>query len=578
VSKLSCAQAVVKALENEGVRHVFIGPPGEHVVELYDALLDSQQLKGYLTTNEYTLSFMADGYSRASGEVGVFTLVPGPGVTNALTGITEAFTDSVPIVGIISDVRAHIEESFQLHQIPNLEVLRPVIKKGFRITEPEQVPQVFAEAFQLARSGEPGPVMIEIPCDVYPMYAEMGEAKLSAKAKEIDFKKIQEFSKLIKSAKRCGIYIGRGCFDCSKQIKELSDRLQAPVASSVNGRGILPENQPLSVGFGFGKNGSKISQEVFKHCDTVLAIGCKFAEVSTGSYSFRLPQTLIHVDINPHNLNKVFQTDHTLACDAKLFLNALLKELGDFRRDEDIPLKKEINTGKEEFYREIKEAPLEKDFVDPGRFYLQLREKMAPRDTLTVDIGNHELWAISCFQVLERGTFLCPTNFSAMGFAIPSAIATQWVRPEQRAVCCVGDGGFLMSGFEILTAVRHQLPVIFCVFNDGALGITKGLQERIFKRTAFVDLKNPNFQKLAESLDLPYFKMSRDEEIHPVLEQAWALKKPVLVEVMVHYEKMSPFLKGIVMHRVKVTPWREKLHVARRWLRRTLLPNGNEPR
>jgi acetolactate synthase-1/2/3 large subunit len=195
---------------------------------------------------------------------------------------------------------------------------------------------------------------------------------------------------------------------------------------------------------------------------------------------------------------------------------------------------------------------------------------MDREDTLTVDIGNHELWGISCFSALSKGTFLCPTNFSAMGFAVSAAIAAQLVRPHRRAVCCVGDGGFLMSGFEILTAVRNNLPVIFVVFNDGALGITKGLQERIFKRTSYVDLNNPEFHEIAKSFKIPYFKIGNDHEIEPVLDEIWNLKSPVLVDLRASYEKMSPFLKGIVMHRVKVTPWREKLHVLRRYVKRTL--------
>ena len=570
MTKQSCADALVKALENQGVKHIFIGPPGEHVVELYDSIQGSKQIQGYLTTNEYTLSFMADGYSRATGEVGVFTCVPGPGVTNAMTGITEAYLDSSPIVGIISDVRSHITQAFQLHQIPNLEILKPVIKKGFRITDPEQVPQVVSDAFQLAKSGEPGPVMIEVPCDVYPMYGKMEKPQITNSVQEIDSKKIATFAGLIKNSKKCGIYIGRGCFHVDKEVKALSELLQAPVSSSVNGRGILPEDEPLSVGFGFGSNGTKIAQEVFKECDVVLAIGCKFAEVSTGSYSFRLPKTLIHIDINPNNLNKVFKTDHTLASDAGVFLRALLKELEGFKRKDDVRLKERIREQKKEFFEGLIKNPFYKDSVDPAKFYYYLRKKMHRDDTLTVDIGNHELWGISCFPVYCKGTFLCPTNFSAMGFSVSAAIAAQLLRPQRRAVCCVGDGGFLMSGFEILTAARHRLPIVFAVFNDGALGITKGLQERIFKRTSYVDLHNPEFQEIAKSFKIPYFKIGNDHEIEPVLDETWKLKGPVLLDLRASYEKMSPFLKGIVMHRVKITPWSEKLHVLRRYVKRTL--------
>jgi acetolactate synthase-1/2/3 large subunit len=570
MTKQSCAHALVKALEDQGVKHIFIGPPGEHVVELYDSIRSSQQIEGYLTTNEYTLSFMADGYSRASGEVGVFTCVPGPGVTNALTGITEAYTDSSPIIGIISDVRSHITQAFQLHQIPNLEILKPVIKKGYRITEPEQVPQIISEAFKLAKSGEPGPVMIEIPCDVYPKYGNIEFFKNSDSVTEIDSRKVTDFAQIIKNSKKCGIYIGRGCFDAGKEVKALSELLQAPVSSSVNGRGILSEDEALSVGFGFGSNGAKIAQDVFKDCDSVLAIGCKFAEVSTGSYSFKLPKNLIHVDINPNNLNKVFKTDHILACDAKIFLKTLLEELKGFKKEDDTHLKGRIKKGKEEFFESLLKNPSSDDLVDPGKFYYFLRKKMDHEDTLTVDIGNHELWGISCFPVYSKGTFLCPTNFSAMGFAVSAAIAAQLLRPHRRTVCCVGDGGFLMSGFEILTAARYNLPIVFAVFNDGALGITKGLQKRIFKKTSFVDLNNPHFEDIARSFKIPYFKIGKDHEIETTLNQIWELKGPSLLDLRPNYEKMSPFLKGIVMHRVKVTPWSEKLHVLKRYIKRTL--------
>lgn len=570
MKKQHCAAAIVSALEKQGVDTIFIGPPGEHVVELYDSLLDSTVIKGYLATNEYTLSFMADGYSRASGKVGVFTCVPGPGVTNALTGIAEAYTDSSPVVGIISDVRAHIEEPFQLHQIPNLEVLAPVTKKCFRIMDASQVPDIVAEAFHVAQSGEPGPVMIEVPCDIYPQRGKIPEAKRFAEPGQPDEDKIAQFADMLKEAKQCGIYVGRGCYQADREVLALSEVLQAPVASSISGRGIAPESHPLSVGFGFGRNGTKIAYETFKQCDAVLAVGCKFEEVSSGSFSFKIPRTFIHVDINPYNLNKVFKTDHVLTCDAKLFLQKLLDALKDYRRPTNTTLQEQIRRGKEEFYSGIAEGDPEGDRVDPGKFYSVLREIMSPNDTLTVDIGNHELWGISCYPVEAKGTFLCPTNFSAMGFAIPAAIAAQLNRPTQRAVCCVGDGGFLMSGFEILTAARYNLPVIFCVFNDGSLGITKGLQSRLFKRTAYVDLENPDYQSFANSFGIEYFEMKHDRDVQGALEAAWALNKPALINVHVSYEKMSPFLKGILFHRIKVTPWQEKLHYARRYLRRTL--------
>jgi acetolactate synthase I/II/III large subunit len=575
MSRASAAEAVVRALEQEGVRHLFIGPPGEHVVELYDSILDSRQIRGILATNEYTLSFMADGYSRVTGEVGVFTCVPGPGVTNALTGITEAFTDSSPVVGIVSDVRSRIEEGFQLHQIPHPPVLEPVTKGFFRVDDPADTDGAIHEAFCLARSGEPGPVIVEIPCDVYPMHAPMREREMRKGEPSVDRGAVRKIAGLLKDSKKCGIYIGRGCFHAGEEVKKLSEILQAPVASSVSGRGILPEDDPLSVGFGFGSNGSPVAREVFEECDAVLAVGCKFGEVSSGSYSFKIPKNFIHVDINPENLNKVFKTDWTLVSDAAVFFKALLEELKGFVSPEDAVLKEKIRKGKERFFQDLAGGPENLEAVDPGKFYGALRESMDRRDTLTVDIGNHELWAISGFPVLASGTFLCPTNFSAMGFAIPAAIAAQLARPDRRAIACVGDGGFLMSGFEILTAVRHRLPVAFFVFNDGAFGITKGLQERIFKRTAFVDLQNPGYAPFAESFGLAYLRIDRDRDIRPVLEKVRELRQPLLVEVKVDYGKMSPFLKGIVRRRVWTTPWKEKLHVARRWVKRTIFPEGD---
>ena len=568
--KRTCAEAVVDALEREGVQHLFVGPPGEHVVELYDALLNSKKIQGFLATNEYTLSFMADGYSRVTGKVGVFTSVPGPGMTNALTGITEAFLDSSPLVGIVSNVRARIEEVFQLHQMPMAEVLRPVVKKYFFISRPEEVPQAMAEAFQMAQSGEPGPVILEIPCDLYTTCGEMKEPVGHTEVPTINKERIQEFAALIRVSKQCGLYIGRGCFFAGEEVRTLSEKLQMPVASSISGRGILPEDHPLSVGFGFGSNGSKIAQEIFKQCDTVLAIGCKFAEVSTGSYSFKIPKTLIHVDINPDNLNKIFKTDNTLVSDAKIFLQVFLEELKDVNKEKNSELQEKIRKGKDEFLRELLKTHGSEDSLDLGKFYSFLRRNMQPQDTLTVDIGNHELWAISCFEVFEKGTFLCPTNFSAMGFAVPSAIAAQIARPEHRAVCCVGDGGFLMSGFELLTAVRYKLPVIFFVFNDGALGITKGLQQRFFRRSAFVDLLNPDFKSCAESFGMAYRKMASNSEIESVLKEAWTLEGPVLVELQVNYDKMSPYLQGIVKHRLKVMPKKEILHIAARFAKRTI--------
>src|SRR5262245_56342685 len=253
--------------------------------------------------------------------------------------------------------------------------------------------------------------MVDIACDVYTMYVYIREKEMSERVPSVDREAIGKIAGLIKEAKKCGIYIGRGCFHAAEDVKKLSEILQAPVASSVSGRGILPEDDPLSVGFGFGSNGTPIAREVFEECDALLAVGCKFGEVSSGSYSFKIPKTFIHVDINPENLNRVFKTDHTLVSDAVVFFKALLENLKDFVLPEDMILKERIRKGRERFFQDLADGPKNPDAVDPGKFYAALREKMDRRDTLTVDIGNHELWAISGFPVLAPGAFLCPTNF-----------------------------------------------------------------------------------------------------------------------------------------------------------------------
>ena len=569
--KMRGAQAMAETLVELGVRRVY-GIPGAQNVEFFDSL-EGVDLETVLVTHELGASFMADAEARLTGRPGVIAVVPGPGLTNCLTGLAEAYMDSVPVVCIASGVRARLPFRYQLHQIDQLGMAAPVCKKVFRVESPEEIPALTTEAFRLAASGEPGPVVIEFPSDLALEKSRMDSIVLPDEATPIDRIQVGKIADRLLAAQKVGLYVGQGVFGHQADLRIIAEHLQAPVATTISGRGALPEDDPLSVGFGMTDSGHPAAVEAFSRCDLVLAVSCKFGEVSTGSYGMNYQGELIHVDINPEVLGTNYEASMHLAAPAGPFLKALRRRIEDTpAREEDRELKELIADHKQAVEKEGSQAKKRPDSVAPERFMVELARRM-PRDTVMVtDSGGHMFWAISHFPIRAERSFLAPVDYQSMGYGTPAAVSAAIECAGKRpVVATIGDGCFLMTGIEMLTAVRRKVPLLLVVFRDKELGIIRQIQEKMYARPAAVDLsEGPDFQKLAEGFGAEYRLIAGDEEVSTVLDEVVPVSGPTVLEVRVRYDKWNRYFQGALKANMRSLSKMQILGMGLRLLKRKI--------
>jgi acetolactate synthase I/II/III large subunit len=540
------AEALVEALITEGVGCVY-GIPGAQENELWDTLKD-KGLPYLLVTHEFSAACMADGYARSTGRPGVLCTVPGPGVTNSLTGLGEALLDSSPIVAIVGDVaNGEKAKPFQVHALDQVELLKPVCKCIYPVQTVSQIPGAVRQAFVAAQSCEPGPVAIVIP---YNLFIESYDFRCPPPAipappfDEATFQKALAF--LSDPRERIGIYAGVGCMASSDELTAVAELLQAPVATSVSGKGAICESHPLAVGWGFGPHASEVAEKVFagegKHplktgISTLLAIGVKFSEVSTGYYGNPQPPHVIHVDANPCNLGRVLRTDVCVPADAGVFLGRLLACGDRLRRAADNLLVGRIRELKGESAREVCNVPQPKCGVDPLALIGALRRGLAEDALLFTDVTVSEHLAAEHFQVYKPRTYFNPVDNQAMGWSIPAAIGAQKVHHGRTVATLTGDGCALMSGLEISTAARESLPVKFFVLDDQAYHYMQMLQKPAYLRTTATILARMDYKALAQALGVAYTEVANHAELDVKIRGAVCHDGPVLVRVVTDYGK-----------------------------------------
>jgi acetolactate synthase-1/2/3 large subunit len=534
--KMTGAQALVAALCSEGVACVY-GIPGAQENELWDEM-KSKHLPYLLVTHEFSAACMADGYARSTGRPGVICVVPGPGVTNSLTGIGEALLDSVPMVCVVGDVaRGDKYKPFQVHELPQMPLLQAVTKGVFAVECVEQIAPAVHQAFALAVAGEPGPVAVVVPYNLLIEQAKIVVGFPEPRAICFDEAAFAAAVRLLSDRSlRVGIYAGLGCMDCGPLVARAAVVLQAPVATSVSGKGVIDECHPLAVGWGYGPQGTHTAEQAFKHVDVTLAVGVRYSEVSTGFYSIPRTKYQIHVDANPHNLGRVVRADVCINADACLFFDHLLAQADLVRRDCDDRLPERIARWKTQDAKEhAKEYA--RCGVDPMTFLLALRHATCPDALVFVDVTMSEHWAAEAFVVRQPRTYFNPTDNQAMGWSIPAAIGAQRVHPGRQVVTVTGDGCFLMTAMEISTAARECLPVKFFVLDDQAYHYMQVLQKQAYRRTTATILGHLDYAALAKGFGVEYVEIAGPADLLGGLHMALGLAGPVLVRVVTDYGK-----------------------------------------
>ncbi len=574
--KATGAQLAVRALENLGVSFTF-GIPGVHNTELYDELNKSNSITPILVTHEGGASFMADAVSRSSGTTGTLAIVPAAGATHAASGIGEAFLDGIPMLVISGGIRTDLDRHYQLHEIDQLAFMRALTKACFKIEKHADIVPTIYRAYTIAHSGEPGPVFIELPVNLQLFPGETGELP-PAPAKPVaalpSAEAIEKAARLLLQAKRAGIFVGWGAREAEASTRAIAEFLQAPVATTLQGLSAFCGPHPLHVGFGFGPTAVPAAQHAFAQCDALLAVGTRFSEIATGSFGARVPPALVHVDIN----QAVFDRNHPAAVrlegDAKLVLPALLQALQALGppRPPDQALHRQIKTDKSA-YLAAWFAHDSKGRVNPGRFFAALRAAL-PDDVITVvDDGNHTYLTAELFEVRTSNSLIVPTDFNAMGYAVPAAIGAKLANPEREVVAIVGDGAFLMTCMEILTATRLGLGIAYFVFHDGELSQIAQAQEIPYNRKPCTAIGALDLEGVAIATGAEYVSIKSDADLGAGIaaaRQAAASGRPAVVDVEIDYTKRTAFTQGAVKTNFKRFPLSQRLRFVSRALKRRL--------
>lgn len=576
--KKTGAELAVFALEQIGVQYTF-GIPGTHTTELYDSMNKSDQITPILVTHEGGGSFMADAISRTSQSIGVLTIVPAAGLTHAMSGIGEAYLDGISMLVLAGGTHRTSGKSYQLHQFDQVALASNITKAQFLIEKHEDIIPTIYKAYEIAISGEPGPVFLELPINLQLFSGEVSELpKYTSKVKEInpDASLIKEAIDLLKNAKNPMMFVGWGAVDAVEESKELAELLVAPVSTTLQGKSAFPNNHPLYTSVGIGASSKPSAQWALENHDVLLAVGTRFGEIATGSYGLEPPKNLIHIDINKDVFNKNFPAKVAIESDAKQALNLILNGL----REDGFTATKNI----EEVSSKIKEENVKylntwlkqtKDnIVSPGHFFTKLRSLLKEDAMMVVDDGKHTFLASELFPVYHPRYFISPTDFNCMGYCVPAAIATKLANPDKQVVAIVGDGAFQMTGLEAVTARTYQTPVLFFVFNDGELGQISQFQKIPLNRKTCSIIGKTNFEGIAIATGGAYVTIDNDAEIELKIKEALDIVEKgqhVIVDVNIDYSQKTMLTKGVVKVNLKRFPFKEKVRFLGRALQRHLL-------
>lgn len=524
-------------LVESGVQVVF-GIPGVHNLVLFEAMRRSG-IRIVPTTHEQGAAFMANGYSRATGRPGVFVTVPGPGLTNSLTPIAEAFVDSTPMLAIVTDVpQSH--NKFQMHQIDQTLLVQPIVKSVYAVQHAVDISSSLNAALQHTISGEPGPCILQIPSNLFWERVERTHKKEIQRESSlpVPITQIENIVSNMKSARRIGLLVGLGAAGAVNEVRALAEWLHAPVATTGSGRGVMDETHPLSLGFGWMAESIASVNRIFETCDLLLAIGVKFSQTGTQDYRLRIQCPLIHVDASLQVLDQNYKAEVPLSMDARVFLDELLKHKASFGPRTDDGLLELIRLEKRAAEKWLKKSTSIKlrmgdDEFTPPEFFESLQKVLSPDSIVVTDAGLNERLTLHNWKVREPRTLINPSDYESMGFAIPTAIGAAIAIPKRKVVVITGDGGLVMSGLEMMTAVRENINLTIIVLNNRSFGVIKKIQEEIFGTSVAVDVGAPDFKMLADSIHMNFESAAIGIL---ALENAVNNEKPTLIEVTMQFK------------------------------------------
>src|SRR3990170_4652843 len=545
MAKMLGSDAILRALEAEGV-DVCFGIPGGAILPIYDACARGATVRHVLARHEQGAGHMAEGYARASGKVGVAMATSGPGETNLVTAIADAWMDSTPLVCVTGQVRTHLigTDAFQECDITGITI--PIVKHSWLVQHVEEIPYVMKAAFHIARTGRCGPVLVDVPRDIqeaaidfeYPDEVSLPGWKPPKRGHP---KQIKEAAKAIAGAEKPVLYVGGGTMngDACAELRELAELWRLPVVTTLMGKGAFPESHELHYGWP-GMHGPKWSNWAMNKSDLLVAVGSRFDDRVTGKLSAFAPgATVVHLDIDAAEIGKLRDADIPVVGPLKQVLADIVSEL---RRLQD----EGASPRTEPWLRQIAgwrdEVPLrysrKGDFLKPQTVVETLQALTAGRDDVvwTTGVGQHQMWAMQYLRCERPRTFITSGGLGTMGYGLPAAVGAKAARPDATVVCVDGDGCFQMTQQELATAVLEQLPIVVVIINNGYLGMVQQWQNMFFEdRLSQVHLTHqvPDYAMLAEAHGAAGFTVSSEDELEPALEAALQAGRAAVVDCRV---------------------------------------------
>ena len=540
-------EAIIESLKNMGVKTIF-GYPGGQTIPFYDMLYDAD-IDHILVRHEQAASHAADGFARASGEVGVCLATSGPGATNLVTGIGTAFMDSSPIVAITGQVPTHLIGNDAFQEADIIGITMPIVKHSFQPKDPDLIPSMIKTSFEIASTGRPGPVLIDVP-------KEVQEGELTKFADTLidtpgynptvkgNLRQVKKARDLIKEAKKPMILAGAGVIisNACCELNQLAKTINAPVMTSLLGKGAFDETDDLALGM-LGMHGRKVSNDYINESDLLIAIGIRFSDRTTGRLDSFAPDTkIIHIDIDPAEIGKNVDVDLPIVGDARNILSSLNKVLNDYRPS------KEVNNWTDMIKAKKLELLPRVTYDDvplkPQRVIKEISEVLTPDSILTTDVGQNQMWAAHFYNTQKPRKFISSGGLGTMGFGFPSAIGAKVACPDDPVVSINGDGGFLMVCQELATVREYDLPVIAVVLENRTLGMVYQWQSLLYNQRHSQTLlgNSPDFVKLAESFGVNAQRVTKPGETKEALAKAIKDNEPILIDVVIDSEEALPML------------------------------------
>ncbi len=548
MKKITGSQAIIKCLQEEGVDTIF-GFPGGAVIDLYDELLDSD-IKHVLVRHEQGAVHAADGYARATGQVGVALLTSGPGATNGVTGIATAYMDSIPIVVFTGQVPRALIGNDAFQEVDIVGITRPCTKHNYLVSDPNELVATIREAFYLAASGRPGPVLIDLPKDVVASmmsFPEKKPIKMKTYQPTVDPHpgQVEKACKSCLKAKRPMLYIGGGVIlsNANKELTELAEKLSIPVTMTLMGLGGFPGTNPLSLGM-LGMHGSYASNMAVAKSDLLISVGARFDDRVTGRLDAFAPHAeIIHIDIDPTSISKNVDVDIPIVADCKHALRAMNSWFDDSKQFDRKAIQEKHKPWLEQVTQWNEKHPLtyheEGDIIKP-QYVIEVLNKLTGGDAIiTTEVGQNQMWAAQFYKFNEPRRLLTSGGLGTMGYGLPAAIGAKLAFPDKTVIDVAGDGSIQMNIQELATARQYGAAVKVAILNNGYLGMVRQWQELFYNKrySATVMEVTPDFVELARAYGAVGLRAKTKDEVEPVIKEALATDNLVIMDFAVSREE-----------------------------------------